>query len=153
RTQLDEELDDRAASTQIGRALKELDIRWIAAHSPQAKGRIERFFQTCQDRLVKGLRKAGAATVEPANQYLDRVFLPLWERRFTVEPANPSDAHRRLGPEHDLAAILSHVEARVVAADYTIRWSRQVHQIARADIRPGLRGARVRTEKRLDGSL
>lgn len=153
RPRVDEQLENRAAKTQIGRALEELDIRWIAAHSPQAKGRIERFFQTCQDRLVKGLRKAGAATLEQANQYLEQMFLPLWERRFTVEAANRADAHRPLGREHDLAAILSHVEQRVVAADYTIRCSGQVYQMARADIRPGLRGAAVRVEKRLDGSL
>lgn len=150
---LEEQLNERAPKTQIGRALQELDIRWIAAHSPQAKGRIERFFGTCQDRLVKGLRKAGVATLEQANQYLDKTFLPLWQRRFTVEPANPADAHRPLGREHDLAAILSHVETRVVAGDYTIRWSGQGYQIARAEIGPGLRGATVRVEKRLDGSL
>lgn len=153
RSELEEELSDRVPKTQIGRALEELGIGWIAAHSPQAKGRIERFFQTCQDRLVKGLRKAGATTLEQANQYLDNRFLPLWERQFTVEPTNPSDAHRPLGREHDLAAILSHVEKRVVAADYTIRWSGQIYQVGRAAIRPGLRGTTVWVEKRLDGSL
>lgn len=57
--------------TQIGRALRELDIVWIAAHSPQAKGRIERSFQTAQDRLVKGLRVLKARTLEQANAYLE----------------------------------------------------------------------------------
>ena len=68
--------------TQIGRALQELNIEWIAAHSPQAKGRIERAFQTAQDRLVKGLRQLGAKDLETANAYLEQVFLPLWNRRF-----------------------------------------------------------------------
>ena len=58
--------------TQIGRALQELGIAWIAAHSPQAKGRVERNFGTAQDRLVKGMRVAGVTTLEQANQYLDR---------------------------------------------------------------------------------
>jgi transposase len=62
--------------TQIGRGLHELGIGWIAAHSPQAKGRVERSFQTAQDRLVKGLRVAGARTLEEANSYLEAEYLP-----------------------------------------------------------------------------
>lgn len=139
--------------TQIGRALRELGVGWIPAHSPQAKGRIERFFGTAQDRLVKGMRKAGVRTLPEANQYLEQEYLPLWNSRFTLEPANPTDAHRPLGREHDLAAILSHVESRAVAKDYTIRYDKKIYQIARADIRPGLRGATVRVEERLDQSL
>ncbi len=138
------------AWTQIGRALKELGTGWIAAHSPQAKGRIERFFGTAQDRLVKGLRQAGVRSVVEANAYLEQEYLPLWNRRFTVEAANAVDAHRPLRAEHNLAAMLSHVESRVVANDYTIRYCQKIYQIARADIRPGLRGATVRVEERLD---
>jgi DNA-binding Lrp family transcriptional regulator len=138
--------------TQIGRALEELGIGLILARSPQAKGRIERHHQTCQDRLVKGLRKARAKTLEQANQYLENVFLPLCNQRFTVKPANSTDAHRPLRADHNLAAILSLVEERVVANDYTIRWNNQLYQIVRADIRVGLRGARVRVEQRLDGT-
>ncbi len=141
------------AWTQIGRALKELGIEWIAAHSPQAKGRVERFFGTAQDRLVKGLRKAGTRTLAEANRYVERVYLPLWNRRFTVQPAKGTDAHRPLRGEHDLAAILSHVEERVVANDYTVRYAGQHYQIGRSDIRPGLRGGVVRVEQRLDGRL
>ncbi len=136
--------------TQIGRALRELGVGWIPAHSPQAKGRVERFFGTAQDRLVKGMRKAGVRTLLEANQYLEQEYLPLWNSRFTVEPTNPTNAHRPLGREHDLDAILSHVESRVVANDYTIRYDKKVYQIARTDIRPGLRGATVRVEERLD---
>jgi DNA-binding Lrp family transcriptional regulator len=141
------------ALTQIGRALRELGIGWIPAHSPQAKGRIERFFGTAQDRLVKGLRKAGVRTLPAANRYLEQEYLPLWNRRFTVEPANATDAHRPRRGEHDLAAILSHVEERVVANDYTIRYDKKIYQIARADLRPGLRGATVRVEAHWDRSV
>ena len=87
--------------TQIGRALQELDIVWIAAHLPQAKGRVERSFQTAQDRLVKGLRVAGAKTLEEANQYLKTEFIPWWNRTLTVVPASADDAHRSLGPRHN----------------------------------------------------
>jgi DNA-binding Lrp family transcriptional regulator len=150
------EAEDEAwpeALTQIGRALRELGIGWTAAHSPQAKGRVERFFGTAQDRLVKGLRKAGVRTLEEANRYLELEYLPQWSSRFTREPANPSNAHRPLRAEHDLAAILSHVEERVVANDYTIRYNSRQYQITHTDIRPGLRGATVRVEERWDETV
>jgi hypothetical protein len=139
--------------TQIGRALRELGIGWIAAHSPQAKGRVERFFGTAQDRLVKGLRLAQADSLEAAQTYLEQEYLPQWNQRFTWVPEGSTDAHRPLRAEHQLAAILSHVEDRFVASDYTIRYQGKIYQIARGDIRPGLRGAQVRVEQRLDGSL
>jgi transposase len=139
--------------TQIGRALRELGITWIAAHSPQAKGRIERNFGTAQDRLIKGMRVAGVTTLEQANQYLTDDYLVWWERELTVEAANPDDAHRPLTKSHDLAASLSHVEHRQVRPDYTLRWVGKLYQIQRKAIRTGLRGAKVRVEKRLDGSL
>ena len=139
--------------TQIGRALRELGIGWIAAHSPQAKGRIERFFGTAQDRLVKGLRLVNARSLEEAQTYLEQEYLPQWNQSFTVWPAGSRDAHRSLRAEHELAAILSQVEERIVTSDYTIRYQGKIYQIARADIRPGLRGGRVRVEQRLDGSM
>jgi hypothetical protein len=149
----EEELGGEEARTQIGRALEELGIEWIAAHSPQAKGRVERCFGTLQDRLVKGLRVAGARTGEEANAYLEGEFLPEWEKRFTVEARNSTDAHRRLGREHDLVAILSQVESRVVTNDYTLRLQGQSYRIARQGITAGLRGSRVRVERRLDGTV
>lgn len=139
--------------TQIGRALQELGIAWIAAHSPQAKGRVERSFGTAQDRLVKGLRLAGARTLEHANRYLETEFLPWWNQHLVVAPANPTDAHRELGAEHHLAAVLSHVEHRQVNNDYTVQLAGKFYQIQREGICPGLRGAIVRIEQRLDGSL
>jgi hypothetical protein len=77
--------------TQIGRALRELGITWIAAHSPQAKGRVERNFGTAQDRLVKGMRVAGVKTMAQANQYLEEGYLVWWERELTVEAAHSDD--------------------------------------------------------------
>jgi DNA-binding Lrp family transcriptional regulator len=139
--------------TQIGRALQELGIELIAAHSPQAKGRIERFFGTAQDRLVKGLRKAGARGLEEANRYLEDIYLPMWNKRFTEEAQNGTDVHRGLLKEHSLAAILSCVETRVVTNDYTIRLGGQIFQIAREQARPALRGAVVRAELRLDRTV
>lgn len=151
--QRDEERDGKLPETQIGRALRELGIGWIAARSPQAKGRIERFFETAQDRLVKGLRKAKARGLEGASAYLEQEYLPLWEERFTVKPACESNAHRPLGKEHNLASVLSQVEQRVIGKDYTIRYGNQLYQVAREQIRPRLRGQTVRVEQPLDGKL
>jgi hypothetical protein len=118
-----------------------------------AKGRVERSFQTAQDRLVKGLRVAGAKTLEQANAYLEAEFIVWWNDTIAVVPASSDDAHRPLGKEHSLAASLSYVETRQVSNDYTIQVDRQTWQIARDGIRTGLRGANVRVEVRLDGSM
>ena len=139
--------------TQIGRALRELGIAWIPAHSPQAKGRVERNFATAQDRLVKGMRVAGVRSLEQANQYLNDDYLVWWERELTVAPASGDDAHRKLEKSHNLAASLSHVETRQVRSDYTLRWDGKLYQIERQAVTTGLRRANVRVEKRLDGSL
>jgi len=139
--------------TQIGRALRELGMAWLAAHSPQAKGRVERNFATAQDRLVKGMRVAGVRNLEQANQYLNDEYLVWWERELTVEPASRDDAHRKLEKSHNLAASLSHVETRQVRLDYTLRWDGKLYQIERQAVTTGLRRANVRVEKRLDGSL
>ena len=151
--QRDEERDGKLAETQIGRALRELGIGWIRALSPQAKGRIERFFETAQDRLVKGMRKQKVRTLEGANVYLEKEYLPLWNERFTVRPASEVDAHRPLGKEHDLGSILSHVEPRVMGEDYTIRYVGRLYQLRREQIRPGQKKQTVRVEQRLDGRV
>lgn len=139
--------------TQIARALRELGIVWIPAHSPQAKGRVERQFLTAQDRLVKGMRVAGVRTIEEANAYLENEYLPWWNQTLAVEPADAADAHRPVGKESDLAAILSHVEQRQVTNDYTLRYGGKIFQIDRQDIRVGMRKAMVRVEERLDGTI
>jgi hypothetical protein len=139
--------------TQIGRGLQELGIAWIAAHSPQAKGRVERGFLTAQDRLVKGMRVAGVTTLEQANQYLESEFLPWVNTTLAVTPADADDAHRPLEKHHDLAATLSHVEKRRVNNDYTFPLDAKIYRIARKDVCTGLRGAYIRVEQRRDGSV
>jgi hypothetical protein len=139
------------AETQFGRALRELDIGLICAHSPQAKGRVERSFGTAQDRWVKELRLADVRTAEQANEVLERL-LPAHNRRFAKPAKDGTDAHRSLGRSFDLAAILSIQEQRVVANDYTIRFHNRFYQLLKP-IYPGERGGRVVMEQRLDGSL
>jgi transposase len=147
-----EQLRGAAARSQFGRALSELGIAWIAAQSPQAKGRIERLFKTLQDRLVKEMRLAGIDTIEAANHFLEMRFLPEWEERFTVAPRNPRNAHRRLGREHRLEEILSVRVARKVAEDHTVSWDGNRWGVPREEVCAGLRGAPVEIERRLDGS-
>jgi hypothetical protein len=103
--------------------------------------------------LVKGLRVAGAKTLEQANAYLEAKFIPWWDKTLAVTPASSDDAHRPLDKKHSLAASLSYVETRQVGNDYTIQFDNQTYQIACDDIRVGLRGAQVRVEVRLDASL
>jgi transposase len=151
-TTVEEDLADLPAEAQIGRALRELGIKHVVAHSPQAKGRVERLFGTCQDRLVKELRLRGIGTIAEANAYLEREFMPMWNARFTVAPAREADAHRSAAG-YDLDAILSHQEERVVQNDYTVRYRNVRYQIARGSVRAGLRGSKVTVEERLDGSV
>jgi transposase InsO family protein len=144
--------DPQPVLTQFARALEELAIELSLAHSPQAKGRIERFFQTAQDRLVKELRLAGATTIQQANELLDKTFLPLFNRRFTVKAASGNNAHRPLHPSMNLQAILSIQQPRTVSNDYTIRLHNVLYQLL-PPAWPGLRGGKVIVEHRLDGSL
>jgi hypothetical protein len=144
--------DPQPTLTQFSRALDDLDIQLILAYSPQAKGRIERFFQTAQDRLVKELRLAKATTIEEANAVLQKTFLPWFNRWCSVKPASPNDAHRPLDPSMRLESILSFQEKRKVANDYTIRLNGHVYQLLPPAL-PGERGGWVTVEKRLNGTL
>lgn len=139
--------------TQIGRALRELGIHWIAAYSPQAKGRVERSFGTDQDRLVKHLRLAKVKTMHSANEFLEKEYWPEWNESFVQRPAQASDLHRPLTPQIDLASALSHVESRVIGNDYTIAFAGRRFQIARQDVAAGMKRQSLRVELRLDGSL
>src|SRR6266849_4080553 len=139
--------------TQIGRGLRELGIGWIAALSPQAKGRIERSFLTAQDRLVKQLRLAKVSTMEAANAFLENEYWPEWNERFARPVQDFPNQHRSLTEQLELAAILCHVEPRVIGNDYTFSFAAQRYQIAREQIQAGMRRQSLRLELRLDGEL
>lgn len=143
---------DEGDSTQMRRVLRELNIDFIPARSPQAKGRVERLFGTLQDRLVKELRLEGIDNIDDANRYLADVYLPRHNERFGVEPKRKANAHRKLGPGFDLEIILSHREERVVQNDYTVRWRNRFFQIEKP-VYPGLRGGRAEVAIKLDGSV
>ena len=149
---LGEQLRGEKACSHFGRALRELGVEWIAAHSPQAKGRIERLFETLQDRLVKEMRLAGIDSIAAANHFLEMRFLPEWEERFTVAPRRPHNAHRRLDRDQRLEEILSVRVGRQVADDHTVSWDGNRWGVPREEVCAGLRGAQVEIERRLDGS-
>jgi len=144
--------EKRSVPTQFSRALKELGIELILANSPQAKGRVERLWGTCQDRWVKELRLAKVKTMEQANQLLESKLEPEFNRKFTVKPASGNDAHRALDRSQDLASILSIQEQRTVANDYTIRFENRTYQLL-PPTWPGERKGVVVVENRLDGSM
>ena len=148
---LAEQLGGRRDPTQFGRALEELDIRLILAHSPQAKGRIERIWGSFQDRLVSELRLAGASTIEQANKVLWN-FLPRFNQRFGVAPAQPGSAYRQLTPGVSLDATLCFKYLRTVANDNTVRFNGATIQLLADGLRASYARAKVEVQERLDGS-
>jgi hypothetical protein len=144
---VEEQLAGRPPHSQFERSLAEVGVEVIHAHSPQAKGRVERLFKTLQDRLVKELRLAGIATLPEANRFLT-AYLPQFNRRFAVRPAPVVDVHRPLPAGVDLAALLAVKTPRVLRRDWTV-----AHGGARYQIHDRVRAAQVVAEERLDGSL
>jgi hypothetical protein len=145
-----EELAGQQFPTHVGRALEELGIQPIPAHSPQAKGRIERLWRTFQDRLVSELRLAGATSCEHANQVLDG-FVTDFNQRFAVAPSQAESDFRRLPRGFDLARCLSFRYQRIVAPDHTIPFGNEKIQLPPA--RHGYAGATVELSHQLDGKL
>ena len=110
--------------TQFSRAMEELGIQMVFAHSPQAKGRVERTAGTFQDRLATELRLTGASGIWEANRALEQ-FLPRFNRRLQVPPQYPEPAFRPLDPELCLEQIMCFKHRRRVARDNTVRF--QLH--------------------------
>lgn len=146
------EADQEKALTLIERALNELGIELIRALSPEAKGRVERLFKTLQDRLIKEMRVEGISSMEEANRFLEEVFIPFWDGRFSVEPAVAADAHRALPEDVDLLRIFAETEQRVIRSDFTFRYKNQHYQIEQEQAIGSMPKSRVTIERRLDGS-
>ena len=132
--------------SQFERALKELGVEVIHALSPQAKGRIERLFGVLQDRLVKEMRLRDITTKEEANAFLEE-YLPRYNERFEVCPANEADAHVKLPRHVDLDRYLCIKTERTVRNDNTITLDGKLYQLEERG------GKKVVVEERLDGSL
>jgi hypothetical protein len=149
---LAEQLAGRREPTQFGRLLEELGIGSIGAHSPQAKGRIERLFGCLQERLVVELRLAGATTLAEANAVLP-AFLAKHNARFAVAPAQPGLAYRPVPAGFCYEEVFCFKYRRTVAADNTVRLGEHRLQLLPSRQRPSYARAQVEVQERLDGSL
>jgi len=149
---LPEQLAGKQSPTQLGRALEELGIQSIPACSPQAKGRIERAWRTCQDRLVSELRLARAVTLEEANAVLAR-FCADYNQRFARPAAEAASDFRCLPRRFDLARCLSLHYQRVVAADHTVALGAQSIALPPLPAHRGYAGETVDLSHQLDGVL
>ena len=138
--------------TQFGRALKELDIELICAHSPQAKGRVERANQTLQDRLTKELRLRGICSHEQANTYLPE-FIAAYNARFAVAPRSTESAHRSLGKGEDLDRILTLCERRTLSKNLTLSYNNVIYQIKTKRSAYTMRQAHVEIRERHTGEI
>jgi transposase len=138
--------------TQFGRALRELGITHVRAHSPEAKGRVERANGTFQDRLVSELRLSGASNITEANLVLWD-FLPRFNQRFGVPAAQPGQAYRPISVETDTDGILCLKERRRVARDNTVQYRRQTLQLFPDAEKISYAGAYVEIQERLDGQI
>ncbi len=146
---LREQLAGRRSPTQFGRAMAELGIQLIAAHSPQAKGRIERLWGTLQDRLVSELRLAGITSIEEANAFLP-AFLVRFNKRFTVQAETPGFAYRPRLSAAQADAALCFKHERVVHKDNIVRLDGMIFQILPGPNRIGYANATVTIRESLD---
>ena len=148
----EEDQTHKRIPTQFARALQELGVTQIFAHSPEAKGRVERANGTFQDRLVSELRLARAATIEEANTVL-ATFLLRFNARFGVPAAQPGSAYRPLGTDLDLASTLCIKHQRRVAKDNTVLYQQHALQLFPTLDHLSYAGATVQVQERLDGQL
>jgi transposase len=144
---IEDELSNVESLSQFERALKELGVEVIHANSPQAKGRIERLFNTFQDRLIKEMRLKGIKTIEGANKFLIS-YLPVYGRRFSVKPANDTDLHRPLPTDINLDKILCIKTKRVLRNDFTVAHNGKLYQVE-----DNLSTKDVVAEEKIDGSM
>lgn len=147
--------DNVALLTQFQRAMQELDIKVICAHSPEAKGRVERLFGTLQDRLVKELRLVGIKTTETANQFIATTYRHDHNQRFAVAPRQLEDRHRPLTSlmKKELLSIFSIHSHRIVNNDYTIQFKTEWFQLTATQDTTVYKRDSVTMEERLDGTI
>ena len=144
---VDEQLAGGTPTSQFGRALSELGVELIPAHSPQAKGRVERLFKTFQDRVIKEMRLADVSTLDAANQFLEG-YLPSYNQRFTVQPAQVVDLHRPRPASRDLDRSLCIKTPRGLRRDWTVAHHGHLYQV-----RTNVRATHVLVEERVDGTM
>lgn len=121
---------DKTLKTQFERGLKELDIELIHARSPQAKGRVERFYKTAQDRLVKEMRLKNISNIEDANMFLKEIFIPQYNKKYAKEPLKKASFFRKASAE-ELNQALCVKEYRILKNDFTVRYKNKILQLTK----------------------
>lgn len=144
---VEDEINGTEPLSEFGRAVRELGVDLIHAHSPQAKGRVERMFNTLQDRLVKEMTLRGINTIEEANQYL-KSYLSAHNNRFAVKPKEQNDLHRRIPKGLNLDVILCIKTERTLRNDFTIAHNGKLYQIQEA-----VKSKKVLVEERVNGRM
>lgn len=154
-TRLQNYQEDAEYLTQFQRAMRQLGINLITAHSPQAKGRAERLFKTLQDRLTKEMRLKGIDNVNEANEYLDKEFIPKFNQRFSVPALKKDNLHQKLTEQeqNQLASIFSVHHQRQTNNDFTIRFKNSWYQIAKDQPTLVCRKDKVQIEEHLSGEI
>lgn len=149
---IEDELAGKPPMSQVQRVLDLLGIESITAHSPQAKGRIERLWKTLQDRLTKELATRGVTTIEDANAYLAE-FIARFNLTFARDARDEEDAWMALEPELDLDYYFSAMEVRSVKADHTVAYMSQILQLLPDKRGAPLTGQQVEVHQLPDGTL
>jgi hypothetical protein len=144
---IEDEINGTTPLSEFGRALTELEVEMIHAHSPQAKGRIERLFKTLQDRLVKEMTLRGINTIEEANRYLD-TYLSGHNKRFAVGAKERDNMHREIPKGLKLDKVLCIRTIRTLRNDFTIAHNGNLYQIE-----SNVRAKEVTVEERVDGKM
>jgi hypothetical protein len=144
---IEDEINGTTPLSEFGRALTELEVQIIHAHSPQAKGRIERLFKTLQDRLVKEMTIRGINTIDEANRYLD-TYLSIHNKRFAVKAKEQDNLHREIPRELNLDKVLCIRTVRALRNDFTIAHNSKLYQIEKS-----IRSKEVTVEERVNGNM
>ncbi|MFH0740170.1 MAG: ISNCY family transposase [bacterium] len=148
-------LENPDTKTQFQRAMQELRIEPISANSCQAKGRVERLFETFQDRLVKELRLANISTIAVANIFLKETFLPQYSLKYSVEPRSKANLHQPLSmqEQENLQSVFSRQDTRVIRNDFTINFNKQWFQLSKNQPATIRKKDKIIVEEWLNGSV
>ena len=148
-------VDNKDMITQFERAMNQIGVKPITAHSPEAKGRVERMNGTLQDRLVKELRLAGITTIDEANKFLKEIFIPKFNAKFAVVPKRRKNLHKKLNEQtkKTLPQIFSVQNQRKVNNDYTVRFKNNFFQLDEKQPTTVFKKDTVIVEEHLDDSI
>ena len=151
---IEEDLRDQQAQSQFSRAMNELNIEVIFANSPEAKGRVEKLFQTLQDRLVKEMRLKGISDKKEATRFFREEYIPFHNSKFAVAPREKANLHKPLLATDDLSKIFTIRSERIVTKDLIVRYKNTRYQLLPEEgLRYTLRHAAITVEENRKGKV